>query len=40
MTSGPHQRRKPGMTSWRTFSRRAEWAIAFAIEIEAQQAIE
>jgi hypothetical protein len=33
MTSGTHQRRKPGMTSWRTFSRRAEWAIAFAIAL-------
>ena len=33
MTSGTHQRRKPGMTSWRPFTRRAEWAIAFAIAL-------
>jgi len=33
MTSGTHRRRKPGMTSWRPFTRRAEWAIAFAIAL-------
>jgi hypothetical protein len=33
MTSGSHQRRKPGMTSWRPFTRRPEWAIAFAIAL-------
>lgn len=33
MTSGTHQRRKPGMTSWRPFTRRDEWAIAFAIAL-------